>query len=179
MGDSPRVPDPRERRRLILSAVVRPTFTAFVLVGAYFVVPFEHVRSISEILTLVGGCTAVLLVGWWQIRRILASEYPALQAVEALTTTVALYLVVFAALYLSMSVARPDSFTEPLSRVDALYFCLTVFSTVGFGDITAATGTARAVVSAQIVANLVLLALGIRLVTAAVQWRRRSRGDDG
>ena len=40
-------------------------------------------------------------------------------------------------------------------------------------------GTARAVVSAQIVANLVLLALGIRLVTAAVQWSRRSRGDDG
>jgi len=178
MVDSPRIPGPRERRRLILIAVARPTLTAFVLVGVYFVVPVEHVRSTSEVLSLVGGALVVLLVGWWQIRRILASEYPVVQGVEALTTIVSVYLVVFATLYLRMSVAHPGNFTEPLSRIDALYFCLTVFSTVGFGDIAASTGAARAVVSAQMVANLIFLALGIRLLTAAVQWRRRSRGDE-
>ncbi len=178
MVDSPRIPDPRERRRLILTAIARPTLTAFVLVSVYFVIPVEHVRSTSEVLTLVGGGTAVLMVGWWQIRRILASEYPAVQAVEALTTIVSAYLVVFATLYLRMSVADPDHFTEPLSRVDALYFCLTVFSTVGFGDIAAVSETARAVVSVQMVANLVFLAVGIRLLTAAVQWRRRNRGGE-
>jgi hypothetical protein len=36
-----------------------------------------------------------------------------------------------------------------LTRTDALYFTVTVFSTVGFGDITAKTETARLVVTGQ------------------------------
>ncbi|WP_241386279.1 potassium channel family protein [Rhodococcus sp. CH91] len=180
MIDSPRPPGPRERKRLILIAVARPTVTALVLFGVYFVVPLEHVRDLSGALVLAAGGLAVLAVGWWQIRRILAAQYPAVQAIEALTATVSVYLLVFATVYLRMSVADPDCFTEPLSRLDALYFCLTVFSTVGFGDIAAVSEPARAVVSAQMVFNLILLALGIRLLTAAVQWRRRNpRTDDG
>ena len=76
-----------------------------------------------------------------------------------------------------MSVVAADNFSEPLSRIDAIYFCLTVFATVGFGDISAESEAARAVVSVQMVANLVFFAVGIRLLAAAVQWRRRSRGD--
>jgi hypothetical protein len=34
-----------------------------------------------------------------------------------------------------MERASAASFTEPLTRTDALYFSVTVFSTVGFGDI--------------------------------------------
>ena len=41
------------------------------------------------------------------------------------------------------------NFSEPLTRTDALYFTVTVFSTVGFGDITAKTEAARLVVTGQ------------------------------
>ena len=44
------------------------------------------------------------------------------------------------------------SFTEPLTRADALYFTVTVFSTVGFGDITAKSETARVVLIVQMLA---------------------------
>ena len=56
-----------------------------------------------------------------------------------------------------------------LTRTDALYFTLTIFSTVGFGDIHATSQTARAVVMAQLVLNLILYGLGLRMLTQAVQ----------
>jgi voltage-gated potassium channel len=36
-----------------------------------------------------------------------------------------------------MAKLAPHSIGAPLTRTDALYFTVTVFSTVGFGDITA------------------------------------------
>lgn len=163
---------------MILSAVARPALTALVLLSVYFVVPLDRVTGVSDVLFLVGGGVVVLLVGGWQVHRILAAEYPAVQAIEALISVVSLHLVLFATVYLRMSDVDPDNFTEPLSRTDAIYFCLTVFATVGFGDIAAESESARAVVSVQMVANLIFFAVGVRLLTAAVQWRRRSRGDD-
>jgi hypothetical protein len=38
---------------------------------------------------------------------------------------------------------------EPLSRTDALYYTITVFSTVGFGDITPRADLARIVTMVQ------------------------------
>ena len=62
----------------------------------------------------------------------------------------------------------PGSFTAPLSRTDALYFTVTVFSTVGFGDITAKAETARLVVTGQMIADLVILGLAIKAIVGAV-----------
>jgi hypothetical protein len=57
----------------------------------------------------------------------------------------------------------------------ALYFTMTVFATVGFGDIAPVTPAARAVVLGQMVGNLVVLGLLLRLVTSAVRINRRRR----
>jgi voltage-gated potassium channel len=38
---------------------------------------------------------------------------------------------------------------EPLSRTDALYYTITVFSTVGFGDVTPRADLARIVTMVQ------------------------------
>jgi Ion channel len=45
------------------------------------------------------------------------------------------YLLLFAATYYLMSINRPTAFSEGLGRTDALYFTVSVFATVGFGDI--------------------------------------------
>lgn len=72
-----------------------------------------------------------------------------------------------------MSRLAPDSFSIPLTRTDALYFTTTVFSTVGFGDITAKTETARLVVTGQMFTDLVFLGVGIRIITGAVTRGRQ------
>ena len=46
-----------------------------------------------------------------------------------------------------MATISASNFSEPLTRTGALYFTVTVFSTVGFGDITAKTEAARLVVT--------------------------------
>ena len=49
-----------------------------------------------------------------------------------------------------------------------LYFTVTVFSTVGFGDITAKTETAR-LVTGQMIADLIILGLAIKIIVGAVK----------
>ena len=54
-----------------------------------------------------------------------------------------------------------------MTRSSALYFTVTVFSTVGFGDITAKTDVARLVVTVQMLADLAVVAVVIRLILGA------------
>ena len=65
-----------------------------------------------------------------------------------------------------------------LTHTDGLYFTVTVLSTVGFGDITAKTQAARLVVTGQMIADLVILALAIKIIVGAVS-RGRQPGDAG
>ena len=56
-----------------------------------------------------------------------------------------------------------------MTRTDALYFTVTVFSTVGFGDITAVTEAARVLVTGQMIADIVILGIGVRIIVDAVK----------
>ena len=83
-----------------------------------------------------------------------------------------------------MARTDPASFnTHPLTRTDGLYFTVTVFSTVGFGDITAASQGARLVVTAQMLLDLLALGLVVRAFVGAVQFARQqaapAAGPDG
>ncbi len=79
-----------------------------------------------------------------------------------------------------MERASAASFTEPLTRTDALYLTVTVFSTVGFGDITAKSEAARVVLIVQMLADLAFLGVGIRVLVGAVQrGRGQSSGTGG
>jgi len=109
----------------------------------------------------------------WEVRAIAGSRYPGLRAAETLGLILPLFLVLFASTYFVMERASAASFTEPLTRTDALYFTVTVFSTVGFGDITAKSETARVVLIVQMLADLAFLGAGIRVLLGAVQ---RGRG---
>ena len=94
----------------------------------------------------------------WQVRTIAGARYPGLKAFEALGLIVPLYLLVFASTYFVMERASAANFTQPLTRTDALYFTVTVFSTVGFGDITPKSEAARVVLIVQMLGDIALLA---------------------
>ena len=135
--------DPATRRALYRRALVRPLLTVTALVTLYYLLPLDRWHEPLTVFALTGGLLAVVGLGALQVRAILRARYPAVQAVEALAVAVPLFLLLFAAGYSLMSSAAPEAFTEPLSRTDALYFTVTVFATVGFGDIAPITEQAR------------------------------------
>jgi Ion channel len=106
------------------------------------------------------GLIALTALIVFQVRWILRSRFPGLRGIEALATSIPLFLLLFANTYVVMATISASNFSEPLTRTGALYFTVTVFSTVGFGDITAKTDTARLVVTGQMIVDLV--AIGAR-----------------
>jgi hypothetical protein len=169
-------PQPPSAARLVWRALIRSLATIVVVGAAYFRLPFDRIDDLPTVLALVGGLAAVAVVCTWQVWCVLRSTYPVVQAVEGIAATATVYLVGFATVYVLLSQADPGGFTEDLSRMGALYFTLTVFATVGFGDIAALTDGTRAVVSVQMVANLIFIAVGLRLFGLAARRRRGQVG---
>ncbi|RVW05132.1 potassium channel family protein [Rhodococcus xishaensis] len=173
--------DRRQRRRLLSLALLRPLATVLLLTVAYFVLPMSQLSSVGAVLLLGGGLVFVTVLCVWQVWRIVHSPTPALRSAEALVVTVPVYLLGSATTIFLLAQMDPTAFSEPLTRMDALYFTLTVFATVGFGDIAAVEQAARAVVTMMIVGNLVMLAVGVKLLTVAAKWgeaRRESAESD-
>ena len=85
---------------------------------------------------------------------------------------------VFAATYSVISNGRPDSFSEPLSRTDALYFTVTVFATVGFGDISPRTDLARIITMVQMILGLITVGLLAKILLGAMQKGLRRQEDE-
>lgn len=102
-----------------------------------------------------------------QVPLILRAKHPLLRSVEALGLTSCLYLLLFARTYVSLSAAQPTAFNQPLDHSNALYFAVTVFATVGFGDIAAVDTPVKLVVTVQMILNLVLLGVVVRLLITA------------
>ena len=108
----------------------------------------------------------------WQVRSVLRSPHPGLRAAETLALTVSLFLVLFAACYQQLAATDASAFSEPLSRTDTLYFVITVFATVGFGDISPVSAAARVLASVQMIGDVVLIGLLVRAMLTAVERGR-------
>jgi voltage-gated potassium channel len=167
-------------RRLIVRAVLRGVLVTTALVVLYYLLPLDRPWDTATAVRLLVGLLVFAGVTVWQVRAIAGSRYPGLRAAEALGLIVPLYLLLFASTYFVMERASAANFTEPLTRTDALYFSVTVFTTVGFGDIAAKSETARVVLIVQMLADLALLGAGARVLLGAVrrgQQRRSGTGD--
>ena len=153
-----------QRRRAMLRSVAIIVLAWALIVGAFFVLPIGHESGLRAVVRLGADVALIGALIAWQIRRISAAELPELRAAEALGIIVAVFLVAFSAIYLALSHETPLTFTQNLSHAKALYFTITIFSTVGFGDITPRTDTARLLVSAQMLLDLALIGAGVRLI---------------
>lgn len=161
--------DRRRRRRAILRATLAIA-VAWTLLGAiYYLVPAKDYLEGGAAIRLVTGCALFVGVLVWQIRRIVHAQLPELRAIEALGAVIALFLVLFSTTYLALSQANPVAFNVHLDHTQALYFTISIFSTAGFGDIIPGTNTARILVSAQMLADLVLLGSVVKILTNAAR----------
>jgi voltage-gated potassium channel len=168
----------RPPRRLVLQSLLRSSVAAVLLVVAYYVLPLAT-SDAAALAWLVLGVTAVAVLLVWQIRAIVEAEYPRVRAIGALVVGPPLLVVVFAITYLIISRANVYSFSEPLDRTDALYFSVTVFATVGFGDIVPVTGGARIATTIQMVLDVIVFGLAVKLIFGAVETGLRRREGAG
>ena len=160
---------PAKRRRLIVRAVLRGLLVTTVLVVLYYLLPLDRPLDTGTAVRLLIGLLVFVGVTVWQVRAIAGARFPGLRAAETLGFIVPFYLLLFASTYYLMERASAANFTQPLTRTDALYFSVTVFTTVGFGDITAKSETARVVLIVQMLADLALLGAGARVLLGAVR----------
>ena len=162
----------RERRLQIAKMLGGSSVVSILVVVGYFVLPMDSALAADSIAELTGGLLLIAVLLAWQIRDIALSPYPGARALGAIMVTVPLFIALFATGYYVMGRAAPDSFSQSLTRLDSMYFTVSTFATVGFGDITADSEPARVLTTVQMVGDLVLVGLIARVVVGIVQESR-------
>jgi voltage-gated potassium channel len=170
-------------RRELLGTALRATLSTAVLLAVYFLMPISHrhqshslVRDIGVLARLGVAIAIFLAVLLLEIRGITRAKHPMLRAAVAMAVVIPLFLIFFAWIYLNLSNSDPGTFGPAMSHMTALYFTVTVFSTVGFGDITPHSDLARLVTTVQMLADLVVIAVVVRLILGVASRSADERG---
>jgi voltage-gated potassium channel len=166
------------RRRLFFRALVRPSLSTTGLLLTYYLLPLGDGAPRMTAVALLVALVIVVAVLTWQVHTIRTARYPRLRAIETTAFSLPLFILIFAAAYFATSATSPASFSEGLDRTDALYFAVTVFASVGFGDITAVTQGARVLVMIQMIGDLLLVGVVAHVLLGAVRLgvRRQEAG---
>jgi NAD/NADP transhydrogenase beta subunit len=149
--------------------LARASLSTIALLALFYRVPLDRPADLGLLMWLVVGLVIIGAAIGWQARAIAMSDLPRLRAVETAAAGLAALLILYASVYVVMSHSDPDSFTEVLGRTDALYFTMTVFATVGFGDITPVTETARIITMTQMLVGILAVGLAAKMLVGAVQ----------
>ena len=169
----------RPTSRAVARTVLRVAGAVIGLFVLYYLLPLDHASEPVAVTMLVIGLAGFATLVTFQVRWIIRSRFPGLRALEAMATSIPFFLLLFASTYVVLATQSASSFGGPLTHTDGLYFTVTVFSTVGFGDITAKTETARLVVTGQMLADLIVLGLALRVIVGAVRRGRQRRSAPG
>lgn len=157
------------RHRVVAGVLLRAAAAVALLVVGYYLAPLDRPLDTGTLIEFLLALAVVGAVIAWEVRNILISDVPRLRAVQTVAVGVPMLLLVFASVYVQIETSQPNSFSETLSRTDALYFTVTVFSTVGFGDIVPKSELARIVTMSQMLTGLIVLGLVAKVVFGAVQ----------
>ena len=175
-------------RRELLGTGLRAVLSTTALLVVYFLWPISGrhashslVRDVAVMGRLGVALAVFVSVLMLEIRGITRAKHPMLRATVAMAVVVPLFLIFFAWIYLNMSNTEPHTFAGPMTHMTALYFTVTVFSTVGFGDITPHTDLARLITTVQMIADLAVIAVVVRLIfgVAGRTADERSSAQDG
>jgi F0F1-type ATP synthase assembly protein I len=165
-----------KRRRLIFFAFVRVVVGLTLIWGAMYLLPDSTDGRVVAPVAFVLLCVAIYIAYFrHQLNRIKKAVYPTLQSAEALILVAAMFLAVYAAVYVVLSQQDPSAFTEPLTHFSAYYFALTVLATVGFGDITPVTNTARLIAMTQMAFDIAFVGVVVRILGGAAQTTIKQR----
>lgn len=160
------------RRRLDLTEVlVAPA----ALLGVYFLAPLDRSPMLGASMSVV-SLAAIVPIVVRRVRRIGTSDRPVQEALRAIALTLTVLVIGFATAYVVLAEHSDGQFDGIATRIDALYFTVTTLVTVGYGDIAPTGQAARALVTVNMVANVLVLGLLLRLVTWAAKQRLDATG---
>lgn len=166
---------PASHRRTITLSLLRTAALAVAIVFVYYVAPLDRALDTGSWIRFALALLLLVAVIPWQVRAILGSEAPWLRAVNTVGVGLPLLLTLFAAAYVVIAENVQEAFTEPLSRTDGLYFTVTVFATVGFGDISPKAEIARIIVMIQMVVGLVAVGVIAKVLFGAARVSSEQR----
>jgi voltage-gated potassium channel len=167
---APLAPQPRSAA-IVVRTLLRMAGTITAAFVIYALVPSTVSTSPLTIAFFVVALVAFAFLVGFEVRSVLRATYPALRALEVIALLAPVFLVLFSTTYLRMSQTNEHTFNVPLDHINALYFTVVTFATVGFGDIVAKTDSARLLVTIQILLDLAFIGLVVRLLFGAVQRR--------
>lgn len=128
-------------------------------------------------LGLLVGLLALVCIAPFAVRRatsVAESDAPLRAAAEAILIVAGMVVFGFSSVYLAIN-RNSTQFEGMSTRLDAIYFTITTVATVGYGDVHPTGQLARALVSLQMLFDLTLLALSVRLLSAAAKERVSGR----
>ncbi|HJV15107.1 MAG TPA: potassium channel family protein [Propionibacteriaceae bacterium] len=165
----------RRRARKVLLTLLRALASTIGLVVIYYLLPLDPASVRTALAILAVGLLALVGLVAFQVRSIINATSPALRAVGALATSAPLFLLLFAGTYFVASGISASNFNQPMTRTDALYFTVTIFATVGFGDIVATSEGARVLVMGQMIVDVIIVGIGAKIIVDAVQQGREKQ----
>lgn len=136
--------------------------------AVYFALPlgvFDVRSTWAFVGAFAAGLVAVAAVIVRQVRRFRSGGV----ALTGVLTSLYLAVLFFAAVYCGLNAHWPGSIAALRTKVDALYFALSITSTVGFGDVHASSQVARVLVGVHLVFNLGFLGAAVTAVRNATR----------
>ena len=152
-----------------------------ILVGIYVLArPVDVSGSPILLLTIcVFLFTSYCAIFTVALARLARSRHPVVDGLILLVLLFALLLLGYGYIYHSISVHDSGAFTTDMTtKISAVYFSVTTLSTVGFGEISPGNDTARLVVMSQMILDLTLLGLGVKLLSQASRNRVQTLAEE-
>jgi hypothetical protein len=158
------------------SSITWSALIAVVAIIAYVVLPLQGDYAwwgLVLVFALAGLAVPVMARILMRVDR---SDRPVVEAVAYLGALGTVALLVPASVYVVAAHVWPESFAGGLeTKIDGIYFTVTIASTVGFGDIHPVSQGARVLTTVHILASLILLGTAIRLITRVAGLRVTDR----
>jgi len=165
--------------RRMRSPILRCVIVGTVAILGYAFLPLQGEHTWLGVAGGVALIAAAIPVMLHVLRRVNDADRPIVDALAFLGALGVLAIVIPASVYVVTVELSPGSFAELETKIDGIYFTVTVLSTVGFGDIVPVSQGARLMTTAHILLSIIVLGSMVRLVSRVVGLRIAERHRDG
>ena len=166
---------PRPGTRKVVLTLLRVLGANVALLAIYYLLPLDRTSTRGAIALLGVGLSGLVVLIVFQVRGIIRAEYPVLRAVGALATSAPLFLLLFAGTYYVLGGLSASNFSESMTRTDALISPSPFSPPLDSATSPPRAEATRALVTGQMVAGIVIVGIGARIIVDAIKYGRQQQ----